>query len=564
MGNATLEAKVVQIISWGALIATLIVTDRISYEPANLGKMAVLTVSAFAGLFISLTNTKVMWKRNKIATSFLVIFVLASLTSIILSETLFIRGFYGTIGRSTGFLTYLGLALLFFLSMSFLRKESLSRVITFFYIAGISNIVYCIAASLGFDIITWDNTYNKVLGTFGNPNFIASFMGIFFCVNLAYFQFFKQSRKRLVTFFVIAISSLYVVYESGSLQGYVLIAYGLFMITFFYLHFSLSSNLVSRAFLMFSIVLGFIAIAGVLQKGPLASILYKPSVTFRGEYWQAGLNMAKDNVFFGIGLDSYGLFYRQYRDASAAIYPGLGVVTDAAHNVFIDVFAGAGLFALVAYLGIFFLVSFRSLKYFNKLDKFDPIFTALFLGWSSYQIQSIISINQIGLAVWGWLFGGCLIAYTASNKASQVNDLKMAQKIIKSRNPQEKELLPPIHVLLLVLGVGIGIGVSSPSFYADVKFRQAISVNKTTIEKVLGESERWPQDNFRMERIVVALANQNYGEEAQFVAAKYALLFPNDFAAWKALWSLSPEGSKEQQAYKVKLHELDPLSPEWK
>lgn len=562
MQNISLENKSVQIATWGTFFATVLVTDRLSFEPANLGKMVVLAITAFTLLFISFPVTKQIWKNNKVLSTLVLIFVTSCLISIIFSETMFTRGFYGAFGRSTGFLTYVSLSILLLVSLNFSMKESFSRVIRFFYFAAILNILYSILASLGYDLITWNNTYNKALGTFGNPNFIASFMGIFFGVHLCNFDRFKDSRKKLVLFFAICISAVYVVVLSGSLQGYVLIGYGILLSTFFRLHFDDKRKSISKIFALISLIAGIVAILGVLQKGPLASVLYKPSVTFRGEYWQAAINMAKDHFLFGVGLDSYGLYYRQYRDASAAAYPGLNVVTDAAHNVVLDIFAGAGVFALLAYLGIIVSILVSCFSYFRRLEKFDPLFASLFLGWSSYQIQSIISINQIGLAVWGWLLGGCLLAYTRVNVIVERVDLNPKQLKTQSRN--DERLLPPSYVLLLTSGVALGIGAASPSLIADINFRAALTGQTTTVEKVVKVAEAWPQDNFRMERVVVALNNQNQVGPAKTLAAKYALLFPDDFVAWRILYSLSEDGSMEKIAYKERLKELDPLNPEWK
>ena len=561
MHNIALENKAVQFVTWGTFLTTVLVTDRLSFEPANLGKMVVLSITAFILLFISLPVTKLIWKSNRVLSILVMIFVSSCLISIVFSETMFARGFYGVFGRSTGFLTYFSLSILFFVSLNFSMKESFSRIINFFYFAAIFNILYCIAAGLGYDIITWNNTYNKVLGTFGNPNFIASFMGIFFGVHLSNFDRFRQSRKKLVLFFAICISTVYVVYLSGSLQGYVLISYGLFLSTFFRLHFIYRKKMPSKIFALISFFIGSIAVLGVLQKGPLGSILYKPSISFRGEYWQAAINMAVDNFLFGVGLDSYGLYYRQYRDASAAVYPGLNVVTDAAHNVVLDIFAGAGIFALVAYLGIICSILIISFRYFRSLDKFDPMFSGLFLGWSCYQIQSIISINQLGLAVWGWLFGGCLVAYTKVKIRIDREELNTKEK--KSQSQNRESLLPPSYVLLLTAGLALGTGISAPSLIADINFRNALIGKTTTVEKAVKAAEAWPQDNFRMERVAVALNNQNQVGLAKILASKYALFFPDDFVAWKILWALSENGSKEKQAYKARLKELDPLNPEW-
>ena len=50
-------------------------------------------------------------------------------------------------------------------------------------------------------------------------------------------------------------------------------------------------------------VAGTFALLGALQKGPLTAYTYKTSASLRGEYWQAGRNMALQKPFPGVGFD---------------------------------------------------------------------------------------------------------------------------------------------------------------------------------------------------------------------------------------------------------------------
>ena len=83
--------------------------------------------------------------------------------------------------------------------------------------------------------------------------------------------------------------------------------------------------------------------------------LYKPSVTYRGDYWHAGIEMFKSHPWFGVGLDAYGDYYRAERTLAATLRRGPSTVSNAAHNVFIDIAATAGIFALLAYLAVIFI-----------------------------------------------------------------------------------------------------------------------------------------------------------------------------------------------------------------
>jgi hypothetical protein len=103
------------------------------------------------------------------------------------------------------------------------------------------------------------------------------------------------------------------------------------------------------------------------------------------------------------------------RDTQALILPGPNTTTNAAHNVPFDVFAFGGWPLFVSYLAILSLLLSQLLKSLRN-RKYDAIFVTLTTAWACYQLQSIISINQIGLAVWGWLFGGALIAYEIATR----------------------------------------------------------------------------------------------------------------------------------------------------
>jgi O-antigen ligase len=62
--------------------------------------------------------------------------------------------------------------------------------------------------------------------------------------------------------------------------------------------------------------------------------------------------MGKEHPLTGVGMDSYGDWYRRARSENAAtVLPGPKTITNAAHNVVIDFFAFGGWPLLLAYLG---------------------------------------------------------------------------------------------------------------------------------------------------------------------------------------------------------------------
>jgi hypothetical protein len=244
--------------------------------------------------------------------------------------------------------------------------------------------------------------------------------------------------------------------------------------------------------------------------------------------------MLKANPIFGIGLDSYGDWYWSVRSAPAVLN-SLDANTNSAHNVYLDIASNGGFPLLIAYLALNGLVLFRGIKHLKDSPKFDPYFSAIFVGWIGYQAQSFISINQLGLAVWGWLLGGLVIAYTRSHQNENLPDRKYQSKpqlTKKLYKDQEKQLLDASSSLKILGGALIGLLVALPPFVMDAKMRNYFSGKSGTIETALSLAQSWPVDNIRLNKIIVSMANNNQNGEARELAAFAALEFPNDYVSW--------------------------------
>jgi hypothetical protein len=424
--------------------------------------------------------------------------------------------------------------------------------------------VYSLIAASGRDIITWSNPSKAILGTFGNPNFISAFMGIFFTLLIVQVLDRNVSTRMRLLFLGFLPFVALTIYFSRSLQGIMVAGFGSILAIYFYIRSKEGYLRASHFYLGGAVTAGFLSIAGILNKGPLAALLYSYTVDLRGEYWKAGINMGLGNPIFGVGIDSYGTNYRTYRELSATVAPGLAVTTDSAHNVYIDVFAGIGFPGLLTYLAINGLILFAALKHLKRTKAFDGHFLTLFLCWATYQLQSIVSINQIGLAVWGWLLGGSLIAYTRSYSNGILGDGKVKSKVLvakKLKRSQENVLLDASTSMKILGGAVIGLLIALPPFVMDAKLRNFFSGNSGKIETAVAIGQSWPVDNLRLERIIISLASNKQIEQARNFAAFAITKFPNDYGAWFSLYELTNEGIPEKDAIKKKLHLIDPYNP---
>jgi hypothetical protein len=180
--------------------------------------------------------------------------------------------------------------------------------------------------------------------------------------------------------------------------------------------------------------------------------------------------MGSAHPWTGVGLDSYGDWFTRARSLDAATSP-LRLKepnADSAHSVPLDFFASGGWPMMIAYLLILIAVLVAIIRFTRRNRSYDSTFVALTASWFCYQAQSFISLNQLGLAVWGWSLGGALIAYEFMTR-NQNNVGQESEKTSKSR--QIKKTHP-----FLTIGVGglIGFLLTFPPMNSDIQWKRAV------------------------------------------------------------------------------------------
>jgi hypothetical protein len=275
--------------------------------------------------------------------------------------------------------------------------------------------------------------------------------------------------------------------------------------------------------------------------------------------------MGSDHPFTGVGFDTYGDWYRRIRDTQALILPGPNVTTNAAHNVPFDVFAFGGWPLFLAYIAILVLSVIAILKVTVRARKYDAIFVTLTTAWVCYQLQSIISINQIGLAVWGWLFGGALIGYEIATrpKLESESDATAKSKINSGRGVKSKQS-ETIFGSTLIAGIGavVGLLIAAPPYSADAKWRTALaSRDVQKIEAALVPGYLNPANSYKYVNAVQLLESSKLHD----LAYKYTLIAidfnPNYFDSWKLLYLITNTTPEDKARALENMKRLDPNNP---
>jgi O-antigen ligase len=559
----SIEKTLARIVATGSGFTTIFIVSGSVTDPVNVTKLLTLgVVSSMAMSFLVLGGVTNFFREFRVLWTFCGLFLAGALLSVLMSASPLSQGVYGAYGRNNGLLAYLFLVGLLLSTLALSKRDSISRIILWLIIAGLVNVAYCLWVIVFGDFIGWSNPYGNILGTLGNPNFIGSFLGIFLAAYLGYGLgkdtpiWFKYSML------VVIPVTAFEIYDSSAIQGRVVGLAGVAIVGFFVLRskFSLTvtgiySGLVGLA--------GVFAVLGALQVGPLTSFIYKTSVSLRGQYWLAGWNTGEQSPLTGVGMDAFGDWYRRSRDAHALELPGVNTVVNAAHNVPLDMFAFGGWPLFITYLLIMGSGGWALLKTISRVKNYDPILTVLTTAWFGYQLQSIISINQIGLAIWGWVLTGAAVAYERITRL-EANGPNPTMETNRTLNRKKKAESQQMKAVLFSSSFGIvGLLIVLPPFTADSQWRKAqVALSVEALEASMKVSYFNPQNSMKYMTNIQTLEQSNFPDLAHKYALNAVKWNPEAFELWKVLYLVANSTAEEKQLALDNMKRLDPLNPD--
>ena len=542
---------------------TLAILPGSSYDPINVPKLALLSLGGFTSIFFLLISLRTL-KEAKFKAPLIAVmaFILDLVLVLIFSGSNFNQEFFGADGRSTGFVAYAALSGLFLAAVITASSFSLTRVSYSLLATGLISTLYGILQILGADPVGWVNSYSPVIGFLGNPDFQSSFVALSAILAAAMILNKDSKISFRIAYVIYVLGSLYVIKETKAQQGFLVFIAGVGIISIAYLY--IKRKKIWALALSITAFLGAVLIVfGTVKKGPLATILYKDSVTYRGDYWHAGWKMTRDNPFLGVGLDSYGDWYRRARTLEATLRRGPDAISNAAHNVLLDFSSNGGFPLLFIYLTILVLALRASVLVIARSTRFDPVFVGLFAVWIGYQAQSIISLNQLGLAVWGWIISGLLIGWEIQGRdnAPEPKPFKKSKKI-KTASEIASNKVQPSTVLTLTAGLLIGAIIGMPPLLASIKYRSALESNNLT--NVSQTETIFPQSANRTVLAATILDQNKWDSDALLVTQKAVARYPDFFEGWKLLSTLKNATPAQVAEAKLQMKRLDPHNPDLK
>jgi O-antigen ligase len=529
-----------------SFLGTLAISPWVNKDSMIIPKLFLLFICASYLLPKIVFSIPYVLQFNKIKLLFVIsgLIIIQIAVVAIMSNAPFEQQLFGRTGRGLGIITAVSLLLIVLASAIFIKREKITLLLHGIVVSCLISSVYSIFQSFGIDFLKWDSKTNGVIGTLGNPNFQSSFAALALIPTAVLFWNMKYRYVGSIFFTGIVI---WVIFRTQSTQGFVSAAVAILMFAI-----AISYQKYRRISYILLVVLGFsgiLAILGMLNSGPLNSYLYKVSVQSRGDFWRSAFATANDHPFFGVGIDSFGDSYLKYRDQIAISHPW-AEFADNAHNFFLEYAATAGYPMVILQLSLIVLTLFSYVQTQKKIARFDENLTAIFISWTVFQLQSLISPGNLSMMLWNSILTGTLIGISILS----LNDL---EELV----PVNKQVVAKTRLYSLILTL-TAFFIILPLYRTDNQQMKAMNTGNGDL--AISAAKQYPESVLRYSIITRELLNSNLPIQALDLARSAVKFNPNSASLW-ALIVINPTAPlEEREAAKVEILKLDPLNKEVK
>jgi O-antigen ligase len=525
------------------MVTTIIIPK--SYDPVSAPKMFTLILVVATALLFS--NSSFLTRNNlDLLSKVAIAFIILLLVNLLINHTAFPERLFGVSGRSTGFLTLAAFAILFLISRSTII--STQTLLVYISIANVLVSLYFTMQIFGYDFGNYQEYYGAPSSTLGNPNFVSGFLGFSSVALLDLGR--RLANRRQLSFLLITpfLLNLWVIIKTDSIQGIISLALALFVYLLCQSYLTFSQVNFFKLSPIFAIPALLVAL-GFFGAGPLATLLSSTTVFSRLDYWRASVSMLMSNPLAGVGLDAYGDNYRHFRDQQAISRFGESQVTDSAHNVYLDMFSYGGLPLGLTYLALnlvpvlTLLLRLKTLK--MQEDKRNQI--VLLALWFGFQLQTLVSVNQIGVSVWIWI----ILALMSSNAdADAIQHSKSNPQLVKT------SLVLRLSVFFVSTSMAV---MSFLPVKKNIDFLAA--ANRADGLAMKNLVQEFPQDSKLIALVATGFQGSNYSTLALTILNQGVLHNPNSFTLWKLIYQNPNTSVVRKNEALTELKRIDPRFP---
>ena len=350
------------------------------------------------------------------------------------------QSIFGSYNRQAGYLSFLFYFLwfiivtfnIFFTDNSINKKDpknnfenKINRIILTAVFSSFLVSLYGILQILGIDFLRWPNEpllTRRTLSTFGQPNFLASWLLL--VIPLSVYFIFKYKQKLFKFFFsLILLAQLACLFFTSSRGGFVALVLTIFLFIV-YLIFFVRLKSIQKIFISFGLlILMFFGLWGLnyFLPGRITSLfdMNSGSQAARVNFFQAAADAIIKKPFFGYGIENGGEVFIGYYQSDWGVFGDVSSTTDKAHNLILDLILTSGYWGLFCFSILYYF--FFRLAYKNiSQNKMRALSLALSLGGAAYLFSLMFSFPIVAGEVYFWLFLGLLAAINAGQNKTEV------------------------------------------------------------------------------------------------------------------------------------------------
>ena len=185
----------------------------------------------------------------------------------------------------------------------------------------------------------------------------------------------------------------------------------------------------------------------------------------------------------------------------------------------------------------------------GRLREIDTVKIGILSLWIGYQAQTLISINQIGLSIWGWIFSGLVIGLSLETRSTGSNPLKTTT-----------ESLRPRHSVRVAIFGFLGLAMAMPPLLQDRAYRMALQTQNGA--QIITASKSNPLNTFYFNYTSILLNSNGYKSQSLELSKLAVEINQRNYLGWRLILNNSDPGSSDYSLALKNMRLLDPLNDE--
>lgn len=511
----------------------------------------------------SLTTDKQENKKMFLMAIFLMLFSI--MASTVLNAGEIWEKLWGVFGRSTGALAYLVIIASLLVGFAWGRHIKADLILVWIIRTGYVVTSYAILQIAELDPISWESRGQIGFSTFGNINYVSAFLGMTSSAMLTYVISRDTPLTSRLWFALVCLLNFWILIVSGSMQGFLVLFTGISSLFLIQHKWNLSGRAKWPALVVSYLTVWLITFLGLAGMGPTGGFLKQETMVFRADYWKAGIRMILDSPWLGKGPDTYGMYYREFRDYAATYRTEPGRTSNSAHSVLIDIGVSYGVIAVLALLILIYIVYRQVIKSIDgattKGNSSNTSYNAVVAISGGFLSTLTFSISQIAIMSWGFLIWGWL-AQGSGNLDSKVATSSTVLSVSTSKaNQQLKVGVNHVQVLLIATLLLLTTNfLVVPRLTAEREFNRALKEPDIEFIELKSADPYMPIGyGYLALDTVISL---NLWEPSLTIAQNLVSRNPREYVAWTII-ARHPDSTSEERSTAIqRMRELDPLNTE--